>query len=149
MYTIAVIPKGLAHQFWLTVHAGAEAAGNDFGGRILWRGPAKETEIPKQIAIVEDMLSKGVDAIVLAACDREALVPTVQKASEAVVPVVTIDSGVESDLPISFVATDNEKGAALAADELARLMGETGEVGLIPFVPGAATSIMREEGFKK
>ncbi|MFM1919824.1 MAG: hypothetical protein RLZZ303_1458 [Candidatus Hydrogenedentota bacterium] len=146
---IAVIPKGLAHQFWLTVKQGAEAAGEEFGANIVWQGPAKETEIEKQISIVNDMITRGVDAIVMAACDENALVPTIQKAMDAGIKVITIDSGVKSDLPLSFVATDNVAGARAAADTLAKMTGESGKVGLIPFVPGAATSELREQGFKE
>jgi len=148
-YTIAVVPKGLGHQFWVTVKAGAEAAGEDSNAQILWNGPAKETEIAKQINILEDMMSRGVDAIVMAACDENALVETIDKAMDQDIPVVTIDSGVKSDRPVSFIATDNIAGARAAADKLAELIGEQGKVGLIPFVPGAATSEMREQGFKE
>jgi ribose transport system substrate-binding protein len=148
-YTVAVIPKGLVHQFWLTVRAGAESAGRDFNADIMWRGPDAETDVSKQIDIVDDMITRGVDAIVLAACDTNALIDPVKRAVAAKIPVVTIDSGVESDLPISFVATDNKKGAQLAADKLAELLGGKGEVGLIPFVPGAATSQLREQGFQE
>lgn len=148
-YNIAVIPKGLVHQFWLTVRAGAEAAAKDHGGAVMWRGPEAETDVVKQVNIVDDMITRGVDGIVLAACDQKALIEPIQRAINAGIPVVTIDSGVDSDLPVSFVATDNVKGAQMAADELARLINGTGEVGLIPFVPGAATSEMREQGFKE
>jgi ribose transport system substrate-binding protein len=65
------------------------------------------------------------------------------------IPVITIDSGVDYDRPLSFIATDNLKAAELAADELARLIGYKGKVALMPHVPGAATTIMREEGFKQ
>jgi ribose transport system substrate-binding protein len=146
---IAVIPKGLAHQFWLTVKAGADAGGAEFGYDILWQGPAKETEVAKQISIVQDMISRKVAAIVMAACDANALVPTIQQALDANIPVITIDSGVNSELPLSFVATDNIAGAKAAADTLAGLIGGTGKVGLIPFVPGAATSELREDGFEE
>lgn len=148
-YRIAVIPKGLVHQFWLTVKAGAEAAGAELGADIIWKGPEKETDIPKQINIVEDMISAKVDAIVMAACDKKALVSRIEEAVRAGIPVVTIDSGVDSDLPISFVATDNVAGARKAAETLAKLIGEEGKVGLLPFVLGAATSDMREQGFKE
>ncbi len=146
---IAVIPKGLVHQFWLTVRAGAEAAAAEEGVKVIWQGPAKETEVAKQIDIVRDMLNRGVDAIVLAACDTNALIPVIEEAQRARVPVITIDSGVNSDLPVSLVATDNVAGARTAADKLAELIGKRGKVGLIPFVPGAATSEWREEGFKE
>jgi len=55
---------------------------------------------------------------------------------------------VQSDKPLSFVATDNIAGAKAAAEVLAKLIGEEGPVGLIPFVQGAATSELREQGFK-
>jgi len=148
-YEIAVVPKGLAHQFWLTVRAGAQAAGKEFNADIIWQGPAQEVEIDKQINIIEDLINSKVDALVMAACDENALVGVIKRAVDAKIPVVTIDSGAKSDLPISFVATDNIAGAKAAARELARLVGEEGEVGLIPFVPGAATSEMRESGFKE
>ncbi|MBX3180436.1 MAG: ABC transporter substrate-binding protein [Candidatus Hydrogenedentes bacterium] len=144
---IAVIPKGLAHQFWLTIKAGAEAAAAEGGAQVIWQGPAKETEVEKQINIVQDMIATRVDAIVMAACDEQALIPTVQQAVNAGIPVITIDSGVASDLPASFVATDNVAGASMAADTLADLIGGSGSVGLIPFIKGAATSNMREDGF--
>ena len=146
---IAVIPKGLAHQFWLTVKAGAEAAAEEAGARIVWQGPAKETEIAKQINIVQDMVNRGVDGIVLAACDENALIQTVQQAMNAGIPVVTMDSGIKEDLAVSFVATDNVAGARAAADTLAGMIGESGTVGMIPFVKGAATSELREQGFKE
>ena len=144
---IAVVPKGLAHQFWLTIKAGADAAAAEGGAEVIWQGPAKETEVENQINIVQDMITSKVDALVLAACDEQALIPTVQMAVDAGIPVVTIDSGVASDLPASFVATDNVAGAKMAADTLAGLIGNAGTVGLIPFIKGAATSNMREEGF--
>ena len=146
-YVIAVIPKGLSHQFWLTVKAGAEAAAAEHGAQIVWKGPAEETQISQQISIIEDMMARNVDAIVMAACHEEALIPVIQKAMDRGIPVVTIDSGVNSDLPVCFVATDNVAGAARGADELAKLIGESGDVGVIPFIVGAATSQKRVQGF--
>jgi ribose transport system substrate-binding protein len=146
---IAVIPKGLAHQFWISVKAGAEAAGKEFGATILWQGPPKETEIAQQINIVQDMITRKVDALVLAACDENALVSVIGQADQAGIPVVMIDSGVKSDIPKSLVATDNIEGAKMAARTLSELLGAKGEIGLIPFVPGAATSELRERGFKE
>lgn len=146
---IAVIPKALTHQFWLTVKAGAEAAGKECGVDVIWMGPDKETQIDKQIDIIDQMMTRGVSAIVLAACDEKALIVPIERAINAGIPVITMDSGVKSDLPLSFVATDNIAGAKAAARKLAELIGNEGEVALIPFVSGAATSEMREEGFKQ
>jgi ribose transport system substrate-binding protein len=145
---ILVSPKGLTQNFWLKIKAGAEAAGRDLQVDVIWKGPQSELEIAAQIGMVEDYINKKVDGIVLAACDTRGLIPTIEKAIAAGIPLVTIDSGVESDLPASFIATDNVLGASLAADKLAELVGEKGKVACVPIVPGAATSIMREQGFK-
>jgi ribose transport system substrate-binding protein len=68
---------------------------------------------------------------------------------KAGIKVITIDSGLDPDVSLCFVATDNIKGGRIAAETLAKLIGYEGKVGLIPFVPGAATSIQRERGFKE
>lgn len=144
---ILVSPKGLVHSFWVTVKAGADSAGREFHADVIWKGPTQETDIAGQIAIIEDYVNKGVDAIVLAACDAQGLIPVLEKAQQRGIPVITIDSGVDSDLPISFIATDNILAAQKAAQKLAELIGEQGKVACIPFIPGAATSNWREQGF--
>ena len=146
--TIAVVPKGTTQSFWLAVKAGAQDAAEEMGAEIIWKGPAKETDVAGQKRIIENFINQDVDAIVMAACNETALIPTIEQADKAGIPVVTIDSGVKSDVPKSFIATDNVEGAREAARVLAELIGEKGEVGLIPFVKGAATSNMREDGFK-
>lgn len=143
-----VSPKGYVSDFWIKVKAGADSAGKELGVDIIWNGPTLETDVAGQVAIVENFLNKHVDAIVLAACDTKALIPVVEKADAMGIPVITIDSGLDSDIPKSFIATDNILGAEKAADILVKLIGGKGKVGCIPFVPGAATSIMREQGFR-
>lgn len=146
---IAVVPKGTAHSFWLTVKAGAEQAGKEEGVQILWKGPAEETDVEGQQRILEDFINQKVDAIVMAACDADGMVPVVKRAMDAGIPVITIDSGVNSDLPLSFVATDNVAAAAKAAEVLCELVGRKGKVGMIPFIKGAASSEQREQGFRE
>lgn len=147
---IAVVPKGVTHDFWLTVRAGADKAGRETKVTIRWNGPQEETRVKEQIDLIEDFINKGVSAIVMAACDKDALVPTVKKALDKGIPVVTIDSGINApDLEnkVPLVATDNIEGARKAAQTLAELVKDRGKVGLIPFIKGAATSDQREKGF--
>lgn len=147
-YNIALIPKGTAHTFWESVHAGGDAAGEELGAEISWNGPAVETDIEGQKRIVENFITSDVDALVLAACDASALIPTLKEARDKGIPVVTIDSGIADDeLPVTFVATDNVAGAEVAARHLAELVGDEGEVGCIPFIKGALSSDQREQGF--
>ncbi len=146
-YQILVSPKGLVHSFWVTVKAGADSAGKEFNADVIWKGPTQETDIAGQISIIEDYINKGVDAIVIAACDAQGLIPVLKKADERKIPVITIDSGIDADFPVSFIATDNIAAAEKAAEKLAELIDFKGKVACIPFVPGAATSNMREQGF--
>lgn len=145
---IAVVPKGLAHVFWQTVHAGAVAAGQELNAKILWKGPAKEIEFAKQIAIVEDSIAKRVDGIVLAATHEEALVRVIHKAAKAKIPLALFDSGAKTDKYVTFAATDNYLGGVKAADEIARLLNGKGRVAIIGVMPGGASTMAREKGFQ-
>ncbi|MGE5606492.1 MAG: substrate-binding domain-containing protein [Bacteroidota bacterium] len=147
--TILVCPKTLASSFWLTVRAGAYAAGKEFGAKIIWKGPAVETDIAGQIAIIEDYRNKKVDAIALAACDIKALIAPVKKAINASIPVVSFDSGLDPDPTLSLIATDNLLGGKQAGEVLVRLIGGKGQVACIPYISGASTSMLREKGFKE
>ncbi|MCB9598424.1 MAG: substrate-binding domain-containing protein [Sandaracinaceae bacterium] len=145
--TIAVIPKGTTHVFWRSVHAGALAAGRDRGVEILWQGPVREDDRSAQIRVVEDMISRGVDAIVLAPLDDTALVPVATEASREGIPVVIFDSGIEWDGRVSFVATDNYQGGVLAAERMNELLGGQGRVMVMRYQEGSDSTARREAGF--
>lgn len=104
---VAVIPKGTSHLFWVSVQAGALAAGKQFDLEILWNGPATETDYSRQIQIVDSMVAQRVDGIALAASERKALVAAVDRAMAAGIPVTVFDSGLDSENHLSFIATDN------------------------------------------
>ncbi len=103
---IAVIPKGTTHSFWNSVLAGAQKAAKEHHVEIFWTGPDREGDREKQIQIVEDFIVKRVAGIVLAPTDAGALVPVVERAAAAKIPVVIIDSDIDTDKRVSFVATD-------------------------------------------
>lgn len=146
---IAVVPKAVTHQFWTTVESGARAAAAEAGAEVIWKGPDHETNVDQQIAMIQDFVTQEVDAIVMAACDADALVEPIREAEEAGVPVITIDSGVNYKDIRSLVATDNVEGGYQAGLKLFELIGGQGKVGLIPFIKGAASSNDREAGFLK
>ncbi len=145
--TIAVIPKGTTHEFWKAVHAGAIKAGQEQGAEILWKGPVREDDRDEQIKVVENFLSRGVDGIVLAPLDDRALVPVLNDAKARNVPVLIIDSAVKWDGYVSFVATDNEKAGGLAATRLGTLLGGKGDVLMLRYQEGSASTMARETGF--
>jgi len=112
--TIAVIPKGTIHEFWKTVHAGADMAGQELDVDILWKGSLKEDDREAQISVVENIITRGADGIVLAPLDDVALRRPVDEAMRNGIPVVIFDSGLKGDNYISYVATDNFKAGQLA-----------------------------------
>jgi ribose transport system substrate-binding protein len=146
--TIAVIVKSTQHEFWQAVKKGAEDAGKKEGYEVQFKGASTETAVGEQVNIVEDAINQQVSSIVLAASDTQALVPSIQRATQSGIPVITIDSGVKSDLPKSHVATDNRAAAGIAAEKMAQLIHQEGKVAIVNFVAGAASAVDREEGFK-
>jgi len=146
--TIGVIPKANVFTFWPTVKKGAEAGCKELGVTMHWRGAENETAFGQQIEIVETMITDDeIKGIVLAPQSATALVDVVKKAAAAGKPVVVIDSGLNGDAHISFVATDNYQGGVMGAERLAKLLDGKGKVALIRNIPGSASTEAREKGF--
>jgi len=151
-YEIAVIPKGTTQEYWRSVFAGSVKAQRELraGGtdvEILWKGPLLEDDREQQIQIVENFVGRRVSAIVLAPLDALALVPPVEDAVKAGIPVVIIDSALRSKAPASTVATDNLEGGRLGARRLGTLLQGQGGVVMIRHQAGSASTEARETGF--
>jgi ribose transport system substrate-binding protein len=151
-YTIAVIPKGTTHEFWKSIHAGAVKAEQELATkgttvRLFWKGPLREDDRDQQIQVVENFTARQVSGIVLAPLDSRALVAPVASAVQAGIPTVVIDSDLNSDKQLSFVATDNFKGGQMAGEFLGKQLGGKGNVILLRFQVGSASTEARENGF--
>jgi ribose transport system substrate-binding protein len=146
---IAVIPKGTSHEFWKSVHFGAEKAAKELGNvEIVWRGPTVESDTGSQIEVVKNMITMQVDGIVLAPNQKGGLVDAVSEAIDEKIPVVIFDSGLDKGPKIaSYVATDNYKGGQMAAETMAAAIGEKGNVILLRYLAGSESTAQREEGF--
>jgi ribose transport system substrate-binding protein len=147
---IAMIPKGTTHVFWKTVEAGAREAAADLGVDLVWKGPLKENDRGQQIAIVEQFITEGVNAIALAPLDAAALRRPVVMAGQRKIPVVIFDSALQGEAGkdfVSLVATDNRRGGELGGEKLADLLGGTGKVVLLRYQVGSASTDDREAGF--
>ncbi len=144
---IAVIPKGTTHQFWKSIHAGANKAGSENNVEIIWQGPQKEDDRQLQIQVVQNFISRGIDAIVLAPLDARSLASPVESAVKRGIPVIIIDSDLDSNAHTSFVATDNRQGGALAAERLNEVLGGEGDIIMMRYQEGSASTTNREEGF--
>ncbi|MGD9721172.1 MAG: substrate-binding domain-containing protein [Pirellulales bacterium] len=148
-YRIAVIPKGTTHVFWKSVHAGALQAARELGNvEIYWKGAILENDREGQINVVADFIAQGVDGIVLAPLDSTALVPSVLDAKREGIPTVIFDSGLaDESVVVSYVATDNYRGGALAAQEIGKRLGGKGNVILLRYNVGSESTEQRERGF--
>jgi ribose transport system substrate-binding protein len=145
--TIAVIPMGTTHEFWKSIHAGAQTAANELGVRIIWKGPLRETDRNEQLQIVETLTGSGVDALVLSPIDDRALVRPVAEAAALGVPTVIFNTALAGTDQTAFVSTDNFRGGVLAAELVGRLTGGRGRVILMRVTEGVEGTMKREEGF--
>jgi ribose transport system substrate-binding protein len=144
---IPVISKGFQHQFWQAVKQGAEKASKDLNVQITFEGPDNESQVDKQLEMLQTALAKNPKAICLAALDSKAAIPLLQQAQSKHIPVVGFDSGVDSDIPVSTVATDNGAAAGAAADKMAAAIGDSGEVALVVHDQTSQTGTSRRDGF--
>ena len=145
--SIAVIPMGTTHEFWKSIHAGAVKAAGELDVDIIWKGPQVEDDRAQQISVVEDMIARRVDGIVLAPLDRTGLRQVVGEARKSGIPTVVVDSGLEGSEHISFVATDNRKGGVLGAQRLVETLDGKGKIILMRVIVGAESTMDRVEGF--
>ncbi len=149
---IAVIPKGTSHEYWKSIHAGALKAQEDLAKsgtpiNILWKGTESEGDRNGQVNIIETFITQHVSGMVLAPLDSQALVTPVQDAVSHKIPVVIIDSSLNSTAYSSFCATDNEKGGELAGQEMGKLLNGKGKVLVLAYAQGSASTEAREAGF--
>lgn len=149
---IAVVPKGTTHEFWKAIHAGAVKAERELNAagtpvRIIWKGPLREDDREQQVQVVENFVGQRVSGIVLAPLDSRSLVAPVETAVRGKIPVVIIDSALQTKAYTSFVSTDNREGGRIAARELGKMLGGKGNVILLRYAVGSASTEEREAGF--
>jgi len=160
-YQIAVIPKGLTHEFWQSIYRGAESAAKDLQSQkgiavdVKWDGPLKENDSQAQISIIDRNVAARVSGIVLAPQHSDAMVPPVARAVKEGIPVLIIDSGLNAEgqgLIVKYVATDNANGGRLAAEQLLKILREEGKPApkliLFRYQVGSESTDQREKGFE-
>ncbi len=145
---IGMVPKGTAHVFWQSVHAGAVKAARENDVEIRWNGPPSETDMNQEVKIIDSMIASHLDAIALAPIDKKALVNVVERATDAKIPVIIFDSPVDTDKFISQVATDNYQGGQIAGKRMGEILNGKGKVAILAVQVGAASTMAREQGFE-
>ena len=148
--TIYLVSKGFQHRFWQAVKEGAEQAGEELGYKVNFVGPQDETKVTEQTDQLKSALDSGPAAIGFAALDSKAAADLLTEIQGKGIPVVAFDSGVESDIPVTTVQTDNKKAAEEAAKHMIELLKDKkGSVGMVCHDSTSTTGKQRCEGFKE
>jgi ribose transport system substrate-binding protein len=124
---IPVISKGLQHQFWQTVKAGADDAAAEYGVEITFEGPASEADIQDQVQMFQNAMAKAPSAVALAALDTQSVMDQLEEAVRREIPIIGFDSGVPNAPAGSIYATastNNAAAAAIAADEMYAMISD-------------------------
>ena len=155
---IALIPGLTTDAFYISMRKGAEAAAKAVGAELVFQG-APDFNPVLQVPVLDAVIARHPDAILIAPTDKNQLVQPLKKAVDAGVTVVTVDTFIgtgkyqtgagDADFPISYIASDNILGGEIAARALAKSVGEKGKVFVSNVKPGISTTDQREEGFKR
>jgi len=154
---IALIMKSLANEFFVTMADGARKNQAEHPGdyELIVNGIKDESDLSQQVALVEQMVASGVDAIVIAPADSRALVPSLRKAQKAGVVVVNIDNKLDdatlatAGVQIPFVGPDNREGARMVGAELAKHLRPGDAVAILEGIPTAFNAQQRRQGFEE
>lgn len=156
-FTIALIPGLTTDAFYITMQKGAQAAADALGVELVFQG-APDFNPVTQVPVLDAVIARGPDAILIAPTDTTQLIEPLRRAHEAGIPVITVDtfigSGVyqtgagDADFPLAYIASDNVLGGRIAARALANAIGGEGKVYVSNVNPGISTTDQREEGFK-
>ncbi|WP_127904083.1 sugar ABC transporter substrate-binding protein [Solirhodobacter olei] len=151
-FVIGVLPKTVINDVFMNnIAQFAKQEGKKLGVDIEIHSTSGHGAVEQQVSMMEDLISRKVDGIALAALDSKGLAPVVARAAKAGIPVVMIDSGVETDPKnfVTLIATDNVVAAGLAADYTASLLSYEGKVAQLEGEPGSEAAIDRRTGFHK
>jgi len=151
--TIALVMKTLTNPFFIEMEQGARKAESELGVNLIVKTGAQETSIEQQIAIVDEMIHKKVDAIVIAPGDSVALIPVLKKAKEAGIPIINIDNRLDPAvcaqlglIDVPFISVNNEEGAYLSAKYISDQIKTPTKVVILEGIRSAKNAEDRKNG---
>ena len=155
--TIALVPGLTTDAFYITMRKGAQAAADALGDTLVFQG-APDFNPVTQVPVLDAMIARHPDALMIAPTDKVQLVEPLRKADKAGIPVVIVDTFIgngkyqtgagTADFPWSYIASDNVAGGMIAGRAMAKAIGDKGKVYVSSVKPGISTTDQREEGFK-
>ncbi|MBN2007874.1 substrate-binding domain-containing protein [candidate division KSB1 bacterium] len=152
--TIAIVLKTLNHPFFIDMQNGAEAAAKQLGVNLIVQAAEREIDVEKQMQIIENLIQRKVDAICVAPSGSRELVPVIVKANKAGIPILTMDTEVDSTALASvngkvttYIGSDNFEGGRIAGEFVAQQLGGSGKIAILEGIPGHETGDARLRGF--
>jgi ribose transport system substrate-binding protein len=147
-FNITFIQGIIGDNFYITMDCGARAKAEALGNITIDTQAPERFDQTLQTPILNAVVQSAPDAIMMAPNDRRGMIAPIQAAIDAGVPVLCVDTTIESDIQLGDIATDNVEGGRLAARGLAESIGGAGKVFVVNVKPGISTTDMREEGFR-
>ncbi len=155
--TIALIPGLTTDAFYITMHRGAAAAAEALGVDLIFQGAPAFNPV-SQVPVLDAVVARHPDALLIAPTDKTQLVQPLRAASQSGIPIITVDTFIgtgqyqtgsgDADFPLSYIASNNTTGGEIAARALARAIGDKGKVYVSNIEAGVSTTDQREAGFK-
>ncbi len=145
--TIVFIPKSTDVTYWLFLRKGAADKAKELGYTVDYQGVSRESDVAGEVNLVRNVVSSKPAGILCAATDAQALVSPVEDGIKAGVPIIMVDSGVNSDAPLASITTDNFNGAYQLGKVLGNLLGGKGKVINLGITAGSQTGRERSDGF--
>jgi ABC-type sugar transport system substrate-binding protein len=148
-YKIAVVLKNFTNPFWLTHQKAAEQAAKDYNVEVTVLAPTKPDNVEEQIRILEDLISKKVDAVVLAPANTQAIAAGVEKLNAAKIPVVYDNTRGSGGQFVAYIGADNVLVGRTMAEEMVKRMNGKGKLLVLEGMPGQQTADDRLKGVKE
>lgn len=153
---IALVLKTANNPFFIEMQKGAEESAKKLGVNLIVQAAEREVDVEKQMQIIENLIQAKVTALCVTPSGSREIVPAIEKANRAAIPVVIVDTRVdpkamsESKAKIAtFIGSDNYEGGKLAGEFLAKRLGGKGKVAVLEGIPGHETGDSRLKGFRE
>ena len=152
--TIALVVKTLNHPFFIDMQNGALEAANKIGVKLVVQGAEREVDVEKQMQIIENLIQRKVDALCIAPSGSKEIVPAILKANRANIPVLAVDTRVDSltlieagGRVVTYIGSDNFEGGRIAGKFIVAKLKGNGKVAILEGIPGHETGDARLKGF--
>ncbi len=151
--TIALVIGVKGDAFYITMEKGAQAAAAELGVNLIVDGPAEWNPV-LQTSIVDALIARGIDALLIAANDKQAMIEPLQRAHDAGIHILSVDTFIgdgnyvdgEVTFPLSYIGSDNVEGGRIACQAVIEAMGGSGSIYIQNTIPGISTTDQREQG---